>query len=59
MSTDGVNFTTIAQMRGNTADVTTNTVSTSGRYVRLNVITAEQGSGTGGAARIYELEVYG
>ncbi|OLE29782.1 MAG: hypothetical protein AUG44_02940 [Actinobacteria bacterium 13_1_20CM_3_71_11] len=59
VSTDGVNFTTIAQMRGNTADVTTNTVSTSGRYVRLNVITAEQGSGTGGAARIYELEVYG
>ena len=27
--------------------------------VRLNILQAEQGSGTGGAARIYELEVYG
>jgi hypothetical protein len=57
VSTDGTTFTTVAQVRGNTADVTTTTVTGTGRYVRLNVINPEQG--TGGAARIYELEVYG
>jgi predicted alpha-1,2-mannosidase len=59
VSNDGTNFTTVATVRNNTADVTTNTLSTSGRFVRLNILQAEQGSGTGGAARIYELEVYG
>jgi hypothetical protein len=59
VSNDGTNFTTVATVRNNTADVRTNTLSTSGRFVRLNILQAEQGSGSGGAARIYELELYG
>src|SRR5436305_900675 len=59
VSADGATFTTVAQVRGNTTDVTDNPITTTGRYVRLNILQAEQGSGTGGAARIYELEVYG
>jgi hypothetical protein len=57
-SADGTTWTTIVQARGNTASVTTHTVSVSARYLRLNVVTAEQ-SGTGGAARVYEFEAYG
>jgi predicted alpha-1,2-mannosidase len=56
-STDGVNWATPVQQRGNTAATTTHTVSVTARYVRVNVIAAEQGGG--GAARIYEIEVYG
>jgi predicted alpha-1,2-mannosidase len=56
VSGDGTTWTTVAQVRGNTADVTTSTVSASGRYVRLNVITPTQT--TDSAARIYEVEVY-
>jgi hypothetical protein len=59
VSTDGTTFTTVAHVRGNAADVTDTAVTATGRFVRLNVLQAEQGSGTGGAARIYELEVYG
>ncbi len=59
VSTDGSAFTTVAQVRGNTADVTDSGFTATARFVRLNVLQAEQGSGTGGAARIYELEVYG
>jgi hypothetical protein len=47
----------VAQVRGNTADVTTTTVTASGRYVRLNVITTDQVGD--GHSRIYEMEVYG
>jgi hypothetical protein len=57
VSPDGSTWTTVAQVRGNTADTTTNQVSQNGRYVRLNVITPTQN--TDPAARIYELEVYG
>jgi hypothetical protein len=57
VSKDGAAFTTVAQVRGNTAAVTTSTATTTGRFVRLNVLTPEQGGD--GAARIYELEVYG
>jgi predicted alpha-1,2-mannosidase len=56
-STDGTNFTTVAQIRGNTAAVSNNTVDTTARYIRLNIITAEQGN-PAGAARIYEFEAY-
>jgi len=56
VSNDGVTFTTPVQVRGNTAAVTNHSVSTSGRYVRLNALTPDQG--TDGHARIYELEVY-
>lgn len=57
VSTDGIVWTTVVQARGNTASVTTHAVSATARYVRLHVITAQQTSG--GAARIYEFEVYG
>ena len=57
VSNDASTWTTVVQARGNTADVTNHGVSTSGRYVRLNVITPTQT--TDNAARIYELEVYG
>ncbi|MBY8879400.1 GH92 family glycosyl hydrolase [Actinacidiphila acidipaludis] len=57
VSSDGSTWTTVAQVRGNTADSTTNAVSSNGRYVRLSVITPTQN--TDPAARIYELEVYG
>lgn len=57
VSPDGSTWTTVAQVRANTSDSTTNAVSTSGRYVRLSVITPTQN--TDPAARIYELEVYG
>ena len=59
VSTDGSTFTTVAQVRGNTADVTDTAVNATGRFVRLNILQAEQGSGSAGAARIYELEVFG
>ena len=58
VSPDGTNFTTVAQVRGNTANVTTSAVNTIGRFIRINVLQAEQNSGTGGAARIYEFEAY-
>jgi predicted alpha-1,2-mannosidase len=57
VSTDGSTWTTVAQVRGNTADVTTTNVSTSARYARLNIVTPTQTTDT--AARIYEFEVYG
>ena len=57
VSTDASTWTTVVQARGNTADVSSHSVSVSGRYVRLNVITPTQT--TDNAARIYELEVYG
>jgi hypothetical protein len=58
VSTDGVNWTTVVTVTGNTASTTThNIAATSARYVRLNVTAAEQAGG--GAARIYEVEVYG
>jgi hypothetical protein len=56
-SANGTSWTTVVQARGNTANVSTHTIAANGRYVRLNVITAEQG--TNSAARIYEFEVLG
>jgi hypothetical protein len=58
VSSDGTNFTTVAQIRGNTAAVTTVNLSgpANGRFVRLNVITPTNSTDT--AARIYEFEVY-
>ncbi|MET7395410.1 GH92 family glycosyl hydrolase [Dactylosporangium sp. NPDC005572] len=57
VSDNGTTWTTVAQPRGNTADVTTHAVNVNGRYVRINVITPTSNGNT--AARIYELEVYG
>ncbi|WP_433088150.1 GH92 family glycosyl hydrolase [Dactylosporangium sp. CA-052675] len=56
VSSDGSTWTTVASPRGNTADVTTSAVNVTGRYVRLNIITATQTTDT--AARIYEIEAY-
>jgi hypothetical protein len=58
VSTDGTTWSTAAQIRGNTADVTTVNLSNpvTARFVRLNVITPT--SNGDAAARIYEFEVY-
>lgn len=56
VSADNATWKTVVQARGNTANVTVHNVATSGRYVRLNVITAEQSGNS--AARIYEFETY-
>ncbi|MEE6264032.1 carbohydrate-binding protein, partial [Plantactinospora sonchi] len=56
-SPDGTTWTTRATVRGNTANVTTHTVTpVDTRYVRLNVLTPTSNTDT--AARIYEFEVY-
>ncbi|MGH3715385.1 MAG: GH92 family glycosyl hydrolase [Micromonosporaceae bacterium] len=57
VSTDGSSWTTVAQVRGNTAGVTNHPVSVSARYVRLVVITPTQTADN--ATRIYEFEAYG
>ncbi|HEX5993914.1 MAG TPA: discoidin domain-containing protein, partial [Jiangellales bacterium] len=57
VSADGSSWTTAATVTDNTADVTTHDVTTTGRYVRLDVATPTQNGDP--AARIYELEVYG
>jgi hypothetical protein len=45
------------QARTQNAAVTSHSVSTSGRYVKITLLTPEQGAG--GNGRIYEFEVYG
>ncbi|MFC6016742.1 discoidin domain-containing protein [Plantactinospora solaniradicis] len=56
-STDGTTWTTVAAVRGNTADVSTHTVApVTARYVRLNVLAPTSDGNT--ATRVYELEVY-
>ena len=56
VSSDGVRWTTVSQVRGNTANVSSHTFTATARYVKINILAAEQGSG--GATRIYEFEVY-
>ncbi len=55
-SNDGNAWTTIVQARANTASVTTHTVTVTTRYLKLNILTAEQSGNN--AARIYEFEAY-
>jgi hypothetical protein len=55
-STDGTTWTPLVQQRGNSAASTTHAVGTTARYLRLTVLAGEQAGG--GAARIYEFEVY-
>ena len=57
VSPDGSTWSAVVQARANTADVTTHVISATGRFVRLDVLTAEQSGNS--AARIYEFEVYG
>lgn len=55
----GGSWSTAATVTANTASVTTTTATArQARYVRLVITASEQGSGAG-AARVYELEVYG
>ena len=56
VSTDGTTWTAVAQVRGNTASVSSHPFTATARYVRVTVLAPEQGSG--GATRIYEFEVY-
>ncbi|HEX6685191.1 MAG TPA: ThuA domain-containing protein [Candidatus Limnocylindrales bacterium] len=57
VSLDGTTWSTVTQVRGNTAGTTTHTFTPRpARYVRLNVIVPTQDSDT--AARIYEFEAY-
>jgi hypothetical protein len=56
-STNGTTWTTVSQVRGNTANVSTHTISaTQARYVRMNILVPT--SNTDAAARVYEFEVY-
>lgn len=56
-SADGATWTTVAQVRGNTANVTTSTFApVSARYLRLNVLSPTNSADR--AARIYEFEAY-
>ncbi|MFI6294694.1 GH92 family glycosyl hydrolase [Nonomuraea sp. NPDC050790] len=57
VSQDGANWSTVANVSGNTASTTTHTIAaTQARHVRLNVTTPTGTSDT--ATRIYDLEVY-
>jgi len=56
VSADGTTWATIVQARANTTDVTSHVTPATGRYVRLDVVTAEQTGNN--AARIYEFEIY-
>jgi lysyl endopeptidase len=58
VSSNGATFTTVATAGANTQNVSTHTIAaTTARFVRLNVTTPTQTAD--GAARIYELEVFG
>jgi hypothetical protein len=57
VSTNGTTWTTVSQVRGNTANVSTHTIAaTQARYVRMNVLVPT--NNTDAAARVYEFEVY-
>ncbi|WFF04595.1 GH92 family glycosyl hydrolase [Micromonospora sp. WMMD1076] len=57
VSGDGTTWTTVAAVRGNTADATEHPLAASGRYVRVAVLTPTQNGDP--AARLYELQVFG
>jgi len=58
VSTDGTNFTTVATVTANTANVTTHTITpVNARFVRLVIVTPTNNGN--GAARIYEVQVFG
>jgi predicted alpha-1,2-mannosidase len=59
VSTDAANWTTVATVTGNTANVTTHNISAvTARHIRLNIVTGAQ-AGSANTARIYEFEAYG
>jgi RHS repeat-associated protein len=59
VSTNGVDWTTVVEVVGNSTDVTTyNIADADARYIRLNIITPSQ-LPYDNTARIYEFEAYG
>jgi hypothetical protein len=56
VSANGTTWTTVATVRDNTSGSTEHTISASGRYLRLTVVTGAQ-SGSN-IARVYEFEAY-
>lgn len=60
VSDDKVNWNTVIDVKDNTEGTTNHQIEYKvARYVRLYITQAEKNSGDGGAARIYEFEVYG
>ncbi len=57
VSNDNVTWTTAVQRRANTANITSDPVTATARYVRLTVLTPTQNTDT--ATRIYEMDVMG
>ena len=57
VSNDGTNFTDVAAVAGNTANLTDLTVTANGRYVRLYVTAGQQDGGS--TTRIVDFEVFG
>jgi uncharacterized repeat protein (TIGR02543 family) len=58
VSNDGTNWTTVVNVTNNASGITVdNITAASARYIKLNVTTGTQTTGT--AARIFEFEVYG
>jgi hypothetical protein len=58
ISNDGVNYTTVVSVLGNSASITTHDISpVSARYVRLTI--SKPTSNTDIHARVYDFEVYG
>ncbi|MDG0813789.1 discoidin domain-containing protein [Cohnella rhizosphaerae] len=57
-SVDGVNWTDLESIAGNTAGLTDRSISADARYVRLYITQGTQ-IGSDGYARIYDFEVYG
>lgn len=58
ISSDGLNFTTVATVTGNQDSITTNDITpTAARYVQLNIITPTQSGAA--PASIYEFQVFG
>jgi len=58
VSTDGVNFSTVVNVTGNVASITTHDINpTTARFVQLNITTPTQTADTN--TRIYEFQVFG
>jgi hypothetical protein len=58
LGTDGVNYPTLIDVKGNTMGVTTHKfAAVNARYIRLTITKAEQNGNA--LARIYEIEAYG
>ncbi|GLC30877.1 endo-beta-N-acetylglucosaminidase [Clostridium omnivorum] len=60
LSDDKTNWNTVVDVKDNVDGITRHPIDyTAARYARLYITQAEKGSGSGGAARIYEFEING